>query len=106
MQVDINKFKDIDLRVGVIKSVEKVENTDKLLHLKIDIGEDTPRDIISGVAEYFNTEDLVNQKCVVVTNLEKKLLKGIESNGMLLGSLDHGVFYLLKSDAEVGSKIS
>jgi len=106
MKIDINKFGEVDLRVGKILSAEKVANADRLLHLQIDIGEENPRSIVSGIAEYFEPEDLVGKKCVVVANLEPRELKGIKSDGMLLGSIEGEDFCLLNSDAEVGSRIS
>ena len=108
--IDINSFSKIELRVGKVLFVEKVENTDKLLHLKIDIGEDKPREIVSGIAEYFDPNELIGKTCVVVANLEPRSIKGIESNGMLLGASyktsGEENFSLVETDAPIGTKLS
>ena len=108
-KITIDDFKKIELRVGKILESVKVENKDKLLVFKVDVGEEEPREIISGIAEYFDPAELVGRKCVVVSNLEKKKLAGIESNGMIVGS-DYGDnnFSLLEPDSNlpVGSLFS
>lgn len=101
-KISIEYFKKIEIKVGRILSVEKVENTDKLLKLSVDFGlskieeinengekqiKETKdiRQIISGIALYFENHDvLLNKKYMFLTNLEPRRIRGLESNGMIL----------------------
>jgi methionyl-tRNA synthetase len=73
----------MDIRVATILKAEKVPKTDKLLRLYIDTGIDK-RTIVSGIAAYFNPEDIIGRKICVLVNLESRKLKGIDSQGMIL----------------------
>ena len=82
--VNIEEFKKIDMMVGKILSAEKIPDTDKLLKLSVDLGEEKPRQIVSGIALYFpNLNDLVGKKCMFVANLESRMIRGYESQGMI-----------------------
>lgn len=102
----IDDFKKLDLRVGKIISAERVENSDKLLKLEVDIG-DERRQIIAGIGKQYGPEDLINQEIVIVANLEPRELMGLESNGMILCADVDGVPVLLQPQKEVppGTKI-
>ncbi len=104
--INIEQFKEIDLRVARVTAAERVEGTDKLLKLQLDLG-DEERQIVSGIAEKYAPEDLVGREIIVVYNLEPKSLKGVESQGMLLAASGDGFISLLKPDQEVppGSRI-
>ena len=82
-EIIYDDFDKIDIRTGTILTAEKVAKADKLLKLTIDLGFET-RTIVSGIALYFNPEDIIGQHVLVVTNLAPRKLKGIESNGMIL----------------------
>jgi methionine--tRNA ligase beta chain len=84
--VTLDEFKQSDLRVGKIVSAERVEGSDKLLKLQVDLGE--PRQIISGIAKSYAPEDLVGKEVVVIMNLEPRMMMGLESQGMILAA--HG----------------
>lgn len=101
--ISIEDFIKVDLRLGQILSVEKVPETDKLLKLSVDLGEATPRQIISGIALYFeDIQSLVGKKCMFVANLEPRKIKGFESNGMIMAlSTEDGKFSLLSSDSDM-----
>jgi methionyl-tRNA synthetase len=90
--ISIDDFVKVDLRVGVVLSAEPVKGADKLLHLKINIGEPTgPRTIVAGIAKAYTPEQLINRKVVIVANLAPRKLKGIESQGMIVAaSLEGG----------------
>jgi methionyl-tRNA synthetase len=89
--ITIDEFGKIDLRVGLVLSAEPVKGADKLLHLKIDIGEPQPRTILAGIAKYYEPEKLVGRKVVIVANLAPRKMRGIESQGMIVAaSLDNG----------------
>jgi len=105
--ISFEEFQKIDLRVGKIVEVEKVEGTDKLLKLKVDLGAEK-RQLVAGIAKFYQPKDLIGREIVVVVNLEPKILKGIESQGMLLAADFEGRPVLLKPDAKVlpGTKIS
>lgn len=102
-KISIDDFKKVELKVGKILSAEKVEDTDKLLKLSVDLGEEKPRQIVSGIAMYFpNIEDLIGKKCMFVSNLEPRIIRGLESNGMILAvSTIDGKFSLLEPNDEI-----
>ena len=104
--INFEEFQKIDLRVGKIIEAEKIEGTDKLLKLKVDLGEEK-RQLVAGIAKFYQPEDLIGKEIVVVANLEPKNLRGVESQGMLLAADVEGKPVLLKPDQEVppGTKI-
>jgi methionyl-tRNA synthetase len=68
-----------------------VKGADKLLHMKVDIGEEQPRTIVAGIAESYPPEEMLGRKVVIVANLQPRKLRGIESNGMIVAaSVDGG----------------
>jgi len=89
--ITFEDFKKVEIRIGKILSCEKVENADKLLKLQVDFGEKDPktnlpagRQVISGIAESFTSEELVGKKLPFIVNLEYRKFKGEESQGMLM----------------------
>lgn len=94
--ISIDEFSKIEVRVGTVKTAERVPDTDKLLRLTVDFGEESgPRQIISGINAYVNEpEDLIEKQLAFVTNLEPRTIRGLESNGMLfaVGSDDSFAF--------------
>ncbi len=84
--ISIDDFAKVELRVGEVKTAERVPKADKLLRLMVDIGEESPRQILAGIALYYEPEKLVGRKIVVVTNLQPRKLRGLESQGMLLAA--------------------
>jgi len=85
--VTFDEFTRIDIRTATVLEAEKVPKTNKLLRLKIDTGIDI-RTIVSGIAEYFDPQDLVGRQISIVANLEPRKIKGIESKGMILMAED------------------
>ncbi len=97
-QIQYDDFAKLDLRVGTILSVEKVEKADKLLKLEVDLGFEK-RIIVSGIALHFKPEDLIGKQVVIVANLAPRKLKGVESNGMILSAEDeNGKLYLINPE--------
>src|SRR3989339_1715628 len=96
--ISLDDFKKIEIRVGKILSVEKIPDTDKLLKLSVDLGETESRQIISGISLYFpDCNVLVGRKCMFVVNLEPRVIRGFESQGMILAiSTKNGKFSLLE----------
>jgi len=84
--IDITDFAKIELRVAEVKTAERIPKADKLLLLSVDVGEDKPRTILAGIAQYYEPESLVGRKIVVVANLKPRKLRGYESQGMLLAA--------------------
>jgi methionyl-tRNA synthetase len=84
--ISIDEFSKIDLRVGEVKSAEPVKGADKLLHLKIDIGEPQLRTIIAGIALAYKPEELIGRKVVIVANLQPRKLRGLTSQGMIVAA--------------------
>jgi methionyl-tRNA synthetase len=84
--IDIADFAKIDLRVGEVKTAERIPKADKLLLITVDIGEEKPRQILAGIAQYYEPENIVGRKIVVVANLKPRKLRGYESQGMLLAA--------------------
>jgi methionyl-tRNA synthetase len=107
--VSFGDWMKLDLRVAEILEVEEVENADKLLRLKIDLGTET-RTLVAGLKPYYRKEELEGKRCIVFTNLEPRKIKGIESQGMLLAAVndDHSEVKLLQPDGaiELGSRVS
>ncbi len=101
--INIEDFKKVELKVGKILTVEKVPDTDKLLRLTVDMAEENPRQIVSGIALYFpEIEVLVGKKCMFVANLEPRTIRGLESQGMILAvSTDDGKFSLLEPQSDI-----
>jgi methionyl-tRNA synthetase len=85
-KIPIDDFLKVDLRVGLVLFAERVKGSDKLMHMKVDIGEPEPRTIVAGIAEAYAPEQLLNRKVVIVANLQPRKLKGIESNGMIVAA--------------------
>lgn len=86
-EITFEDFSKLDLRVGTILSAQKVKKANKLLHLEVDLGFET-RTIVSGIAEYFNPEELPGTKVSVVANLAPRKLRGVMSQGMILMAED------------------
>ena len=91
----IDDFQKIEIRMGTVLSVSVVEGADKLYILSVDLGEEKPRQILSGIREYVQEEDLLHKQFPFVTNLAPRMLRGHESQGMILaGSDDNGLALL------------
>jgi methionyl-tRNA synthetase len=84
--IEIDDFAKVDLRVGQVLSAERVPKADKLLLLKIDLAEEQPRQVLAGIAQYYEPEKLVGRKVVVVANLKPRKLRGFESQGMVVAA--------------------
>lgn len=112
--LNIEDFKNLDLRIGKIISVERVEGSEKLLKLEIDIGDDPSissgqgtRQIIAGIAKQYAPEEIVGKEVVIVINLEPRVIMNLESNGMILcaDSPDGPVLLQPEKSVPPGTKI-
>lgn len=104
--ITIDEFKKGDIRVGEIQSAEKVPDTDKLLRLSVSFGAEV-RQIISGISMYFpDPQTLVGKRVAFAYNLEPRTIRGLESQGMILGAAgEDGSFSLLESTASPGARV-
>lgn len=104
--IGIEDFAKIDLRVGQIKECVKAENSDKLLVLQLDMGSEI-RQVVSGIAKFYEPTDLIGKKVIVVSNLKPVKLRGIDSNGMILAAdTENGVKVVFADEnASLGSKV-
>ena len=83
-KISYDDFSKVEFKIGVILECEKHPNADRLLIFQIDVGEDKPRQIISSIAEFYQPEDVIGKRVVVVTNLKKAKFRGMDSDGMLV----------------------
>jgi len=84
--LSIEDFQKVDLRLGIVKSAQRVPKSNKLVVMQIDLGEDEPRQVVAGIGKAYTPEELVGKKLLVVANLEPVKLMGVESRGMVLAS--------------------
>ena len=80
--IDITDFTKVDLRVGEVLTAERIPKADRLLLLSVDVGEEKPRTILAGIAQYYSPEQLVGRKIAVVANLKPRKLRGPLSKHM------------------------
>lgn len=106
-EVDITDFEKLDLRAGKVLSCGKHPDADKLLILQVDLGEDKPRQIVSGLAQSYTPGQVIGKTIVVIANLKSSVIRGVQSNGMLLASKNGKEVSLVEiNGVEPGSKIS
>jgi methionine--tRNA ligase beta chain len=99
--ISIDDFKKVEMKIGTIVSVEKIEGADKLLKLMFDFGTEGKVQILSGIAEFYDPSVLVGKQVPVIVNLEPRTLKGQVSNGMMLAVVVDGAPVLLHPDKDV-----
>jgi methionyl-tRNA synthetase len=106
--ISIEDFAKVDMRVGEVKAAERVPGAAKLLKLMVDIGTEV-RQLVAGIAEYYQPENLIGMKVVVVTNLPPRKLRGVESNGMIVaatvGEQGRPVLVTFKEDVANGARL-
>lgn len=104
-KISLSDFQKVDLRVGTIKKVERIEGADKLLKLIVDIGEE--RQLVAGIAKQYKPEQLIGKQVIVVANLQPAKIKNVESNGMILAAEENGEPIIISPDKKTknGSKI-
>ena len=84
-KISIEDFAKVEMRVGVVKSAERIQGADKLLKVLVDIGDEV-RQVLAGIAQYYTPESLIGRKVVVVVNLAPRKMRGLESNGMIVAA--------------------
>lgn len=105
--VTLSDFKKLELRVGRIVDVQDHPNADKLYVLTVDIGE-TKKNVVAGVRAYYTRETLQGKVCILVNNLEAAIIRGVESQGMLLAAKDAENLSILtlEKDVALGSLVT
>jgi methionyl-tRNA synthetase len=106
--INYDQFKESDLRVAIVLAAERVDGSDKLLKLSVDLGTEQ-RQIIAGIGKAYEPASLIGQQITIIANLEPRLLMGLESQGMVLAAHgENGEAVLLRPDKVVpaGSTIS
>ncbi|MDD3311261.1 methionine--tRNA ligase [Pseudodesulfovibrio sp.] len=106
--IEFEDFQKLDLRVGTVKEAEKHPEADRLLLVRVDVGEGEPRQVVAGIADFFQPEDLVGRQVVIVANLKPRKLRKQVSQGMILAVKSGDGLQLLTPTAgvEPGSKVS
>lgn len=109
-EINFQEWQNLDLRVAEIGKVEDIEGADRLYKLEIDVGELGKRTICAGIKKYYKKKELIGKKIIYFSNLKPRVMRGIESQGMLLaaGSEKEDTCVLIspEKDIENGSKIS
>ena len=107
-KIGIEDFTKVEMRVGQIKTAERIVGADKLLKLTVDIGTEI-RQICAGIAQYYEPESLIGRKVAVVVNLAPRKLRGVESNGMIVaasvGPEGRPVLTGFHEEVEVGARL-
>ena len=103
--VTIDDFFKTQLKTAKVLEAEKVEGADKLLKLKIQVGEET-RQLVAGIALYYKPEEIIGKNIVIVANLVPAKIRGIESQGMLLAAKIGKDLKLITTDGEIASGAS
>ncbi|HHW32245.1 MAG TPA: methionine--tRNA ligase [Clostridiaceae bacterium] len=105
--ITIDQFAKTDLRVAKVVEAEKVEGADKLLRLKLQLGDEI-RQVVSGIAKWYSPEELIGRNLILVANLKPVKIRGIESQGMILAASEGNNLSLLTVDKDIksGTKIS
>lgn len=106
--IDINEFAKVDLRVGLVKYAEHVPGSKKLIKIIVDIGSEE-RQVLAGLAEFYDPKELIGKHVIVVTNLKPRRMMGLESKGMILaagcGPEDTPVILTTLKPVKPGTKI-
>lgn len=107
--IDYETFAKLDIRIGLVKSAERVAGSSKLIRLIIDLGELGERQIIAGIGEVYSPEQLIGKKILVLANIKPRKLMGLVSQGMILAAgCENGgtpVILLPEKDVAPGSKV-
>jgi methionyl-tRNA synthetase len=100
--ITFDEFKKAEIKIGTILSAEKVPETDKLIKLSVNLGEESPRQILSGIAlHYPDPSALVGKQVPVLANLPTRMIRGLESQGMVLYAVGEGFLTTVNPEREI-----
>ena len=104
--VTIDDFVKLEFKVGTVVECEEIEGSEKLLKLTVDLGEEQPRTILSGIKQWYKPEDLTGKQFIFIANLEPRKMMGLESQGMILAADGEKPIPLIPSESVApGTKI-
>lgn len=106
--ISLDEFKKVEARIGTVMTAEAVEGSEKLIKLSLDFGEEVPRQILSGIRQWYTPESLIGKQLLFVTNLAPRAMMGLESHGMLMavdGADGAPVFLVPETAVSVGAKV-
>ena len=105
--ITIQDFSKVEMKVGKVLSAEDHPDADKLVVLRVDVGEQSPRTAVAGLKGHYSNEEMAGKNVIVVTNLQPARLRGVESNAMILAAQDgeHIVLLTLDRPASPGAKV-
>ncbi len=106
-QINFEDFKKLDIKIAKILEAEEIKDSNKLVKLQIDLG-DEQRQLVAGISKDYTSEELIEKNIVVITNLKPREIMGVESQGMLLAASDEDGVSLLSPDRDIisGSQVS
>ncbi|NOQ32591.1 MAG: methionine--tRNA ligase subunit beta, partial [Methanosarcinales archaeon] len=105
--VTFEEFSELDIRIGTIVSAEPIKKSKKLLRLLVDLGETRDRQIVAGIAETHNPDDLAGRQVVVLANMQPAKLFGVESRGMILaGDSDGAILLMPEREVPAGTAVA
>ena len=108
MEISFDEFQKLDLRIGKIIEANQIPGSRNLIRMIVDFGEEK-RQAVAGLLQWYKPEDLVGKKCVFILNLQKRMMMGVESQGMIFAADDgQGNVVVLQPEKDIaeGSKIS
>ena len=100
-EISLAQFKEIELRTAKVLEVEEIPGADRLWRLLVDIGADRKKQIVAGVKNFYTREALMGKTVILLNNLAPSVIRGVESNGMLLAAKDATALTLLTLDKEL-----
>lgn len=107
--ISIDDFKKVEIKAGKVEAAERVEGSEKLLKLTVNFGEETPRQVVSGIAKYITPEQIIGKTCAFVVNLEPRDIMGLQSQAMIMaasgGEEGSQFFSLLEMNCPPGSGV-
>lgn len=105
--ISIDDFAKLELKVGTVLEAEDIEGSEKLIKLRVDIGEEAPRQVLAGVKQWYKLEDFIGKQVIIVANLEPRVMMGLQSQGMMLAAdSDEGpIFLTVPKQVTPGAKI-
>lgn len=105
--ITIDEFSKVEIKIGTVLEAEEIEGSEKLLKLKVDFGEENPRQVLSGIKAWYLPQDLIGKQFVFVTNLESRQMMGFESQAMIMaaGTDEKAVLLVPQEEVKPGSRI-
>lgn len=105
--ISIDDFSKIELKVGTVLEAEEIEESEKLIKLKVDLGEEEPRQVLAGIKQWYKPEDFVGKQVIIIANLEPRQMMGLVSQGMMLAadSQDGPIFLTIQKAVKPGTQV-